>query len=184
MTFSIDNPRGVANNPPSGKYVWEKTLRRTRVKHPCTLLICGSACLTMHATVWTEMFLCHSIKIGISLERLNQSSPFFQHCKGKSMTYLEIDIICSRFFLVLKIQPSSNDCLFFFFFFLLTQYSLAKHIAIMFAFVNIIYFLFIQVNSFSIVGLPGSFVNKFDIWFNTWWLLSFSGPIREDPQCC
>ena len=69
---------------------------------PRTLLICGSACLTMHATVWTEMFLCHSIKISISLECLNQSSPFIYHCKGKSMTYLEIDIICSRFFLVLN----------------------------------------------------------------------------------
>ena len=30
------------------------------------------------------------------------------------MTYLEIDIICSRFFLVLKIQLSSNDCIFFY----------------------------------------------------------------------
>ena len=51
---------------------------------------------------WTEMFLCHSIKISISLERLNQSSPFFHQCKGKFMTNLEIDIICSRFFLFLK----------------------------------------------------------------------------------
>ena len=24
MTFSIDNPRGVATTPPLGKYVWEK----------------------------------------------------------------------------------------------------------------------------------------------------------------
>ena len=48
------------------------------------------------------MLLCHSIKISISLERLNQSSPFFHHCKGKFMTNLEIDIICSRFFLFLK----------------------------------------------------------------------------------
>ena len=24
MTFSIDNPRGGCNNPPLGKYVWEK----------------------------------------------------------------------------------------------------------------------------------------------------------------
>ena len=24
MTFSIDNPRGDCNNPPLGKYVWEK----------------------------------------------------------------------------------------------------------------------------------------------------------------
>ena len=51
---------------------------------------------------WTEMFLCHSIKISISLGRLNQSSPFFHHCKGKFMTNLEIDIICSRFFKFLK----------------------------------------------------------------------------------
>ena len=35
--------------------------------------------------------LCHSIKISISLERLNRSFPFFHHCKGKSMTYLEMD---------------------------------------------------------------------------------------------
>ena len=49
-----------------------------------------------------KCFLCHSIKISISLEHLNQSSPFFLHCKGKFMTNLEIDIICSRFFLFLK----------------------------------------------------------------------------------
>ena len=72
---------------------------------PRTLLICGSSYLTMHATVWTKMFLCHSIKISISLERLNQSSPFFHHCKGKSMTYLEIDITFSRFLLFLKYNP-------------------------------------------------------------------------------
>ena len=24
MTFSIDNPEGGCNNPPLGKYVWEK----------------------------------------------------------------------------------------------------------------------------------------------------------------
>ena len=74
---------------------------------PRTLLICGSSCLMMHATVWTEMFLCHSIKISISLECLNQSSQFFHHCKGKSMTYLEMDIIFSRFFLFLKYNPHS-----------------------------------------------------------------------------
>ena len=51
---------------------------------------------------WTEMLLCHSIEISISLERLYQSSPFFHHYKGKSMTYLEMNIICSRFFLFLK----------------------------------------------------------------------------------
>ena len=51
---------------------------------------------------WTEMFLCHSIEISISLERLYQSFPFFLHCKGKFMTNLEIDIICSRVFLFLK----------------------------------------------------------------------------------
>ena len=72
---------------------------------PCTLLICGSSCLSMYATVWTEMFLCHSIKISISLECLNQSTPFFHHCKGKSMTYLEMDIIFSRFLLFLKYSP-------------------------------------------------------------------------------
>ena len=48
------------------------------------------------------MFLCHLIEISISLECLNQSSPFFHHRKGKFMTNLEIDIICSRFFLFLK----------------------------------------------------------------------------------
>ena len=69
---------------------------------PRTLLICESACLTMHATVGQKCFLCHSIEISISLERLYQSSPFFHHCKGKFMTNLEIDIICSRFFLFLR----------------------------------------------------------------------------------
>ena len=64
---------------------------------------------------WTEMFLCHSTEIRISLEQLFQSSPFFQHCKGKSMTYLEMDIICSRFFLFLKY--SSHPMIAFFFFF-------------------------------------------------------------------
>ena len=64
---------------------------------------------------WTEMFLCHSIEISISLERFLQSTPFFHHCKGKSMTYLEIDIICSRFFLFLYSIAPSNFCGFFFF---------------------------------------------------------------------
>ena len=52
---------------------------------------------------WTEMFLCHPIEVSISLECLYQSSPFFHHdCKVKTMTYLEMDIICSRFVLFLK----------------------------------------------------------------------------------
>ena len=46
---------------------------------------------------WTEMFLCHSIEISITLERLYESSPFFPYCKGKSMTCLEMDIIFSKF---------------------------------------------------------------------------------------
>ena len=55
---------------------------------------------------WTEMFLCHSIEIRLSLERLYQSSSFFPHCKGKSMTYLEMDnIFFSRLLLFLKYSP-------------------------------------------------------------------------------
>ena len=46
---------------------------------------------------WTELFLCHSIKISISLERLFQSFPFFHHCKGKFMAYLEMDLIFQDF---------------------------------------------------------------------------------------
>ena len=67
---------------------------------------------------YTEMLLCHSIEISISLECLYQSSPFFHHCKGKSMTYLEMDIICSRFFLFLKYDSHPMIVFFFFFFFL------------------------------------------------------------------
>ena len=68
---------------------------------------------------WTEMFLCHSIKISISLVCLNQSSPFFHHCKVKSMPYLEMDIIFSRFLLFFKYSPHQMiACSFFFFFFL------------------------------------------------------------------
>ena len=52
-----------------------------------------------------RMFLCHSIKISIPLELLNQSFTFFHHCKGKSMTYLEVDIIFSRFLLFLIYSP-------------------------------------------------------------------------------
>ena len=66
---------------------------------------------------WPEMLLCHLIEISISLERLYQSSPFFHHCKGKSMTYLEMDIICSRFFLFLKYGSHPMIA-----FFLLTRY--------------------------------------------------------------
>ena len=55
--------------------------------------------------IWTEMFLCHPIEISISLECLYQASQFFHHCKGKSMTYLEMDIIFSTFFLFLKYGP-------------------------------------------------------------------------------
>ena len=87
--------------------------------------------------IWTEFgqkcFYAIPIDISISLERLYQSFQFFHHCRGKSMTNLEMDIF-SRFFLnflVLKIKPQSNDCIFFFFtlpvcifFFLLTRYSL------------------------------------------------------------
>ena len=79
------------------------TLGRELIKHPsCTVdfLICmfDDACQS-----WIVMLLCHSIEISISLERLFQSSPFVHHCKGKSMTYLEMGIFCSRFFL-------SKDC--------------------------------------------------------------------------
>ena len=63
----------------------------------------------------TEMFLCHPIDISISLEPLDQSSPFFHHCKGKSMTYLEMDIICSRFILFLKYSSHPMIAIFFFF---------------------------------------------------------------------
>ena len=63
---------------------------------------------------WTEMLLCHSFKISISLERLYQSSPFFHHCKGKSITYLEMDIICSIFFLSLKYDSHPMIAFFFF----------------------------------------------------------------------
>ena len=80
---------------------------------PRTLLTCGSSCLTMHTTVWTEMFLCHSVRISISLERLNQSSPFFHRCKGKSMTYLNIDIIFSKFLFFLKYSPHPMIVFFF-----------------------------------------------------------------------
>ena len=78
------------------------------------LLIVGSAYMTMHATFGQKCFLCHSIEIRISLEQLFQSSPFFQHCKGKSMTYLEMDIICSRFFLFIKY--SSHPMIAFFYY--------------------------------------------------------------------
>ena len=66
---------------------------------------------------WTEMFLCHPIEISISLERLYQPSPFFHHCKGEFMTYLEMDIICSRFFLFLKYSFHPMIAFFLFFFF-------------------------------------------------------------------
>ena len=44
-----------------------------------TRLIRESLLLTVHATFWTEMFLCHSrkISIGLSLERLYQLYIFF-----------------------------------------------------------------------------------------------------------
>ena len=53
------------------------------------------------------MFLCHSIEISISLERLYQFSPLFPQCKGKSITYIEMNIIFSRFLLFLK-YPVDN----------------------------------------------------------------------------
>ena len=65
--------------------------------------------------IWTEMFLCNPTEISKSLECFYQSSQFMHHCKGKFMTYLEMDIIFSRFFLFLKYSPPSNDCIFFFF---------------------------------------------------------------------
>ena len=48
------------------------------------------------------MFSRHPIEKSISLEHLYQSSEFFHRCKGKSMYFLEMDIIFSRFFLFLK----------------------------------------------------------------------------------
>ena len=61
----------------------------------------------------------------LSLEHLYQSSPFIHHCKGKSMTYLEMDIVCSRFFLFLKYGSHPMIAFLFcfcFFFFWLTRY--------------------------------------------------------------
>ena len=39
MTFSIDNPEGGCNNPPLGKYVWEKPSgeQGLNIKHKTTL---------------------------------------------------------------------------------------------------------------------------------------------------
>ena len=86
----------------------------------------------MHATVWTEIFLCHSIKISISLERLNLLSPFFHHCKVKSMTYLEIDIIYSRFFLFLKYSFHSMIAFFVLFCFVFCLFFwLIRYIALL-----------------------------------------------------
>ena len=90
------------------------TSSRELIEHPLytvDLWICmfDNAC---HS--WTEMFLCHSIEISISLERLYQSPPLFPCCKDKSMTYLEMDIICARFLLFLKYSSPSNDCGVFF----------------------------------------------------------------------
>ena len=88
------------------------TLRHKLIKHCSLLLICGSACLTMHATVWTETFLCHSIEMRISLGTSEFIIPIFQHCKGKSMTYLEMERIFIRYFLILK--HSSHPMIAFF----------------------------------------------------------------------
>ena len=55
--------------------------------------------------ILTEMILCHPIEISKSLECFYQSSQFMHHCKGKFMTYLEMAIIFSRFFLFLKYSP-------------------------------------------------------------------------------
>ena len=52
--------------------------------------------------IFPPPLFCNPIKISISLEHLYQTSSFFYYCKDKSTTYLEIDIICSRFFLVFK----------------------------------------------------------------------------------
>ena len=58
---------------------------------------------------------CHSITISISLEFLDQSSPFCYHClKGKSMTYLEMNIIFFKISLLFKIIAPSNDITFCF----------------------------------------------------------------------
>ena len=89
-------------------------LGRKLIEHPLytvDLWICmfDDAC---HS--WTEMCLCHSTERSVSLKPLYQSPPFFHHCKGKSMTYLEMDIICSRFFLFIKY--SSHPMVVFFFF--------------------------------------------------------------------
>ena len=55
------------------------------------------------------------LKFSISLVCLNQSSLFFHHCKGKSMTYLEMDNIFSRFLLFLKYSPHPIIAFFFFY---------------------------------------------------------------------
>ena len=46
---------------------------------------------------WTEMLLCHSIGISISLERLFQSSSFFHHCKCKSFVLFVCLFVCLFF---------------------------------------------------------------------------------------
>ena len=79
---------------------------------------------------WTEMFLMPSYLNDISLGHLSRSTPFFHLCKGKSMTYLEMEIICSRFVLFLKFSSYPMIALFFVclfvclfvVFFLLTRY--------------------------------------------------------------
>ena len=72
-------------------------------------------------------FLCHSIEISIGADLWN--ACFFHQCKGKSMTYLEMDIICSKFFLFLKYSSHpmiAFVCLFFRF----TQYPIVCNIAV------------------------------------------------------
>ena len=70
---------------------------------------------------------------------LNQSSPFFHHCKGKFMTSLEIDIFCSRFFLFLKY--SSHLMIAFF-----LTHPVYKFIKDLFLVLSLFLFLFFQLN--------------------------------------
>ena len=77
------------------------------IEHPRSLLICGSACLMIYAR---NIFMPFDWNKRIS--RMPLSPPFFHHCKGKSMTYLEF--FFSGFLLFLK---RSHRKLFYFFFF-------------------------------------------------------------------
>ena len=67
MTFSIDNPRGL-QQPPLGKYVWEKPSGKTRVN-----------CL------WTTVAEFHLSNIDKALIRTSYQSDFkrlFRNCRN------------------------------------------------------------------------------------------------------